>query len=510
MKKIVYISFVFTLLLAFGCESILEVKPKQSVLDTEVLNDIVTTQATLTGCYSVLRSGNYYGRSMILLPELLADNCKLVNASDRSGRGQNEATNVKGSTFVHWNTVYTALNSVNLVIEAVDSKRIPILTSTDQVTLNRIKAQALFLRALFHFDLVRAYSYNPNYIIKNHDFGVPIVLKPTKSKGEIELLERPPVVDVYKQIEVDLLSSIDLFTQTGAPNTLASYLATRAGARALLARVYLYWAGPLYPTKYQDAINASTDVINDLAGFNPAVALSTAANFNANWVTTERHPESLFEVRFASTAENLGGDNSLEGWYTRRFTSTGARTGWGDVVASDELIASYSEAGDLRLGNGTNTVLSFTTPNVRPSEPATTRETRKYSSITSPTNFGLDNVPVIRLAEMYLIRAEASVVGLGAAGETQARADLTTIRARVGLPAVNVAVTGQALIDLVYLERRRELAHEGHRWFDFIRLGLPVNKPGGNTIPYTDDRILANIPLDQIQANPKLKQNPGY
>jgi starch-binding outer membrane protein, SusD/RagB family len=507
MKKILFI--IFVLVLAVGCESILDVKPRASVTDDQVLNDLVTTQATLTGCYSVLRSANYYGRSLVLLPELLSDNCKLANASDRSGRGQNEAANVKGSAFVHWNTLYAGLNSINLVIDAVESQRIPIITSGDQISLNRIKAQAFFLRALFHFDLVKAYAYNPNYIIKDHNFGVPVVLKPTKGKGEIQLLERPPIVDVYTQIEADLLASIDLFTQTGAPNSLGSYLATRGGARALLARVYLNWAGPVYPTKYQDAINASTDAINDLAGFAPAVALSTTGNFNANWVTTTQHPESLFEVRFASTAENLGGDNSLEGWYTRRFTATGARTGWGDVVASDELVAAYSEVGDLRLGNGSNTVLSFTTPGVRPSEPSTTRETRKFSAIASPTTFGLDNVPVIRLAEMFLIRAEASALS-PTPNEAQARTDLNTIRGRVGLGAVSGTLTGTALTDLIYLERRRELAHEGHRWFDFIRRGLAVNKPGGNTIPYSDDRILANIPLDQIQANPKLKQNPGY
>lgn len=502
MKRFSKIFFIVAAVFALeSCEDMVQVKPRASVDDTEVLRDITTTQATLNSAYAALRSANYYGRSMILLPEVLADNCKLVNASDRSGRGQNEATNVKGSHFVHWNLCYTTINTVNLVIEAIDNNQILVANAADRATINRLKAQALFLRALFHFDLVRSYSYNPNYIIKNWDNGVPIVTTANRSKSTITLPSRPTIVEVYQQVEKDLLDAISLFTVSGNPNSFAAtpaYTATRVGARALLARVYLYWAGPLFPEKYQQAVNLATDAIGDVAG---VATLATTGNFVANWVTNAKHDESIFEVRFATTAENLGGDNSLEGWYTRRLTAAGARTGWGDVIASDEIVAAYTGA-DLRA----NASLLATAAN-RPSEPASSRETRKFSSITSPTNFGLDNVPVIRLAEMYLIRAEAfSFIG---GNDAAALADLNIVRARVGLTALT-GLTGTALRTEIFNERRRELAFEGHRWFDFTRRGIDVGKPGGNTISYQDDRILANIPLDQIQANANLKQNPGY
>ena len=507
MKKIL-LAF-FSLVLITSCDDMLEVKPRASVPDTAVLRDITTTQATLNSAYAALRSANYYGRNYVLYAEVMADNCMLVNSADRSGRGQNEATNVKGSSFTHWNTVYVAINTVNLVIDAIDKGQIPILTAAEQATINRIKAQALFLRALFHFDLVRAFSYNPNHIEEKNgelqDFGVPIILTPTKSKAEIQLPSRPTIVEVYEQVEADLLSAINFFTLSGSPNTGGSYIATRAAAHGLLARLYIHWAGPVYPEKYDAAIASATNAINDATG---VAAFTTAANFVAQW-NAQPHVESLFEVRFASTAENLGGDNSLEGWYTRRFTATGARTGWGDVVASTNIVNAYSEAGDLRANTS---VLAFTQTGVRPNEPATTRETRKYSNPTFPAAggvFGLDNVPVIRLAEMLLIRAEASALS-ATLNEAQSRADLNALRTRVSLANVSPTLTGVALLDAIYLERRRELAFEGHRLFDLTRRGLDVLKPGGNVIEYEDFRVLANVPLVEIQGNPNLEQNPGY
>jgi starch-binding outer membrane protein, SusD/RagB family len=508
MKRIFYI--VILMGVFANCEDILDVKPRASVTDDQVLKDITTTQATLNSAYASLRNANYYGRNFILYPEVMADNCTLVNSADRSGRGQNEATNVKGSSFTHWNTVYVNLNTVNLIIEAIDKGQIPIVTATDQATINRLKAQALFLRGLFHFDLVRAYSYNPNYILTKNgelqDIGVPIILTPTKAKAEIQLPSRPTILSVYEQIERDLLDAINLFTASGSPNTGTPFIASRAATYGLLARVYIYWAGPSYTDKYQLAIDAATQAIADVP---TTITLTTTANHVSAWTTSSTHVESLFEVRFASNAENLGGDNSLEGWYTRRFTAAGARTGWGDIVASTNLVSAFNEAGDLRANNS---LLAPTTPGIRPSEPATTRETRKYSNITFPGTggvFGLDNVPVIRLPEMYLIRAEASVK-LAAPNEVQARTDLNTIRTRVFATPGTVTETGQALLDRIYLERRRELAFEGHRWFDFTRRGIAVSKPDGNSVPFDDDRILPPLPLDQIQANPNLRQNPGY
>lgn len=505
MKRIIVIVLVACVTFFLpGCDSLLEVKPRASLTEDQVLIDIASTQGLLNSLFAITRNGAYYGRDFVLSAELLADNCKLVNAGDRSGRGLNQSINLKGIHLGIWGPLYQRINSANLIIDAIDQGQIPVKSQADKATIDRIKAQALFMRALLHFDLVRTYSYNPNHIIKNWDKGVPIMTIPVKTKDQIVFPTRPTVVQVFQQIESDLLAAIDLFTATGSPDVSGSavsarHVPTRASSYALMARVYLYWAGPLYPEKYPLATNFATLAIN--SGF---ATLSSATNLESNWVTTRIHPEAFFEVNFNAQAENLGGDNSLQGWYTRIVNAAGIRVnGWGDVIASDELIAAHNAA-DLRLSRLMQQAR-------RDFEPVASRETRKFNN-TSGTQFGLDNVPVLRLAEMYLIRAEASLLA-DTPDEVQARSDLNVVRARsftTPPTPLDGTVTGAALIDELFLQRRLELAFEGHRWFDFTRRGLSVQKPSGLLIDYNDDRILANIPLAEVQANPNLQQNPGY
>jgi starch-binding outer membrane protein, SusD/RagB family len=496
-KLILIIGLV--LLTTMSCQEQLDVKPQSSLTEDQVLKDVSTAQGLLNSSFAILRNGSYYGRDFVVSPELLSDNCTLVNAGDRSGRGQNQAINLSG-THLNIYFIYQTMNTVNLIIDAIDSKKIVLASQADAITINRVKAQALFMRALFHFDLVRTYSYNPNFILNGFDKGVPVVTKPVKSKSEIVLPSRPPIVDVYKQVEADLLASIDLFTATGTPNPVSRFVPNRAAAQALLARVYIYWAGPLNTDKYQLAINMATEAINS-----GAATLSNSANLVNNWVSasaTTANPESFLEANFASTAENLGGDNSLQGWYTRQVNGTGARvTGWGDVIASASLVSSHA-ASDIRQ----STLMEQAR---RDFEPASSRQTRKYVA-PSGAQFGLKNVPILRIAEMFLIRGEAySFLN----NDVNALADLNQVRfgtaGRTGLLLLS-GISGEALRTEIFNERRRELAFEGHRWFDFTRRGLDVQKPDGTVISYSDFRILANIPLGEVQANKNLEQNPGY
>jgi hypothetical protein len=118
----------------------------------------------------------------------------------------------------------------------------------------------------------------------------------------------------------------------------------------------------------------------------------------------------------------------------------------------------------------------------------------------------MDNVPVIRSSELYLIRAEANA--RGGLDEAKAREDVNKIRVRAGLTEVDATLSGTALVNEILLQRRIELAFEGQRWFDLKRLGRDVVKT--TTIAYTDARILAPIPNSEILVNPNLVQNAGY
>jgi hypothetical protein len=164
------------------------------------------------------------------------------------------------------------------------------------------------------------------------------------------------------------------------------------------------------------------------------------------------------------------------------------------VRATTELMNSF-EAGDVR-----KTAFETTIDN----------GVSVFYSLKFPAHKGnfFNNIPVIRLSEVYLIRAEARAKQ---AKDALAQADLTLLRTSRGLAAVNAATTGTALIDLIFNERRVELNLEGHRFFDFKRRGLNILKPAGiPTLLYTDFKVLASLPAAQVSLNPLIKQNPGY
>jgi hypothetical protein len=122
----------------------------------------------------------------------------------------------------------------------------------------------------------------------------------------------------------------------------------------------------------------------------------------------------------------------------------------------------------------------------------------------------LDNIPVIRVAEVILNRAEAfATPGSPVFNEASALADLNRIITNRGLPAVTL--TGAALYEEIINQRRLELAFEGHRFFDLKRLGRDLVKaPHYNTVPFFDTRILAPLPQRELDGNKNLVQNPGY
>ena len=204
----------------------------------------------------------------------------------------------------------------------------------------------------------------------------------------------------------------------------------------------------------------------------------------------------MFEIVY-QTNENIGVNLSLQTTFTTLVTlgNTATTGGFGDLVPTDALLASF-EPGDVRrnlyergtAGRGTAEI-----------------ECTKFFGRSGTVN--LDNIPVIRISEMYLNRAEAYAL---TGKETEALADVNIIRTRAGLEA-KTGLTGQALINEIANQRRIEFAFEGHRFFDLKRRGQDIIKAAPvQNIAYTDFRILSFIPTREIQANSNLKQNVGY
>jgi starch-binding outer membrane protein, SusD/RagB family len=464
------LSFV---IIASSCSNLLEVQPRQSIDAATALTTEDALSAAINGVYDRLQSTNLYGRDLIAIPEALADNGRATN---KSGRLNPEYLNQANAHFVNWATAYIAINQINLILEAI-----PKVTTLSTTSKNSFEGQASMLRGLLYFELARCYGYEPSVIVKESDKGaVPIMKTGVLDLAQIERLPRASVNEVYDFIYADLTNAVAKLNLV----TLSNAYANKGAANAIFSRVALYRGD------YANAIKYANDALASGIG-----AFQTNANYVAAW-RTANHPEAMFQIVY-QTNENVGVNTSLQTSYTTLVTlgNTATTGGFGDLVPTANLLAAF-ETGDVRrnlyekgtAGRGTAEI-----------------ECTKFFGRSGAVN--LDNIPVIRISEMYLNRAEALAL---TNKEADALIDVNRIRTRAGLDA-KTGLTGKALIDEIAAQRRIEFAFEGHRFFDLKRRGQDIVKAApAQTITYTDFRMLAPIPVREIQANSALKQNVGY
>lgn len=470
MKRKLYIMVpVFLLGLTTSCEKLLEVNPRQSIdAGTALSNDAAITAAT-RGVYARLREVSLYGRDLIAIPEVLADNAVNTGAGNRLIR---EANNEVGYHVANWRYSYYAINQINLNLTALE------VVDMDKSVKDNLKGENLFLRALLYHNLLKVYGYDPTANVASLDKGgVPLLTKGVTEAEEILYEKRHTVAEGYSLIYEDLRQAAELLP---AKSAKTPFYTSRGAVAALWSRV------ALYNGDYQTVVEQA-----DKAMASGVAALTTKDNFIAGW-RAEKHPESFFEVAFA-TADNLGSNESLRATFmTRTTVSSNATASFGNVVLSDDLYGAY-DSKDLRrslIMKGLGSINS------------TRNEMTKFASKNGVPN--LDNVPVIRYAEVVLNKAEA----LARLKETSAaNTELNKIRTRSNLAAVNLA--DEALLAEILLQRRLELAFEGHRFFDLKRLGQDVVKASGN-VQFGDFRFLARIPIREVEINRNLDQNAGY
>jgi hypothetical protein len=469
MKKFKILITIGAVLLSMSCKDALKTVPKQSISAEGALSTLSGVQGLLINVYNQLQQSGYYGRDIIIQSEVLSDNCRITVSN--SGRFVNEYSNVFRTHFANYTISYDMINKSNLVIDNVAA-----VGDASPAQKNNILGQALFLRALVYFNLVNEYGYNPQHILDSKDAGVALVLKGVSALSQVTYPARAKVTDVYAQIELDLTTAISLLD-----NTNAKTLVTKAAAQALRSRV------ALYNGEWQTSIDMATAAIN--ANVGTFVSTPTVAGYSSIF-NTKNSPESIFELNF-EVSESLV-FNSIQSIYQRLGNSPTSATGYGDVVPQNNLLNAY-EAGDIRK-------TAMLVPVTKSGEPVFW--VQKYSGWGG--SFGVDNIRIIRVSEMYLNRAEAY------AHLTQdglAQGDVNKIRVRAGL--IPTGATGAALLAVILNERRIELAYEGHRWFDLVRQGANIVKDN-NTILFTDIRILAPIPQADLDVNPQLTQNNGY
>ena len=367
---------------------------------------------------------------------------------------------------------------------------------------SRYTAEALFLRAHYYFDLVRLFK------------NVPLIIKPLAPSDIYNQVQAAPTA-VYAQIEADLTAAI--------PDLPATVVAsedgrvTQGAAIAELGKVYLY------EKKYTQAATEFALVNGTTPGGTTAnYGYKLQANFGSIFSPDNKfNSEAIFEITHtASQAYTWNNWDTFKGMvYTqmvgpRNYSGTVYAGGWGFNPITPELYAAFNYyAGGVQDPRYGYTILNMDSlakaqsTTYTPSYQNTGYFIVKYAPLTKykatqgqvELNYPNDYIE-IRLADTYLMEAEALVQGGGNTARAQALMD--AVRARVGLASVPVSMTS------IKSERRLELATEGHRWFDLVRWGDAPAALAFKGFTAGKNEILP-IPLTELSAT-KLVQNPGY
>ena len=466
-KKIIHISAVmltvFSLVLSSCKKDFLDLKPYTALPVADALKSEADLQVALRGAYAGLRGVDIFGRTIPVLGDIMGDN--VYQSAQNTNRYTNYNQYVQNVTDANaqglWQQGYNVILRCNNIINS------PVAASAN---VNQYKGEAYSIRALMYFHLVRffakPYTEDPNAL------GVPVVtvfdqnLKPGRSK----------VSEVYTLILADLTQAYTLMTQFINTSQFSKY-----AAKALEAKVYLTMGD------MPKALTAANDVINN-SGFTAVTTVNYAAYWG-NPTIGNTKLETLFEVS-SDAVGNLAFD-ALGYIYNQ--------SGYGDMLASDDLANLYS-ATDVRK----TAVMQLGTRASLPSW-----FVRKYINIATDR----DDTKILRLADIYLIAAEASV----ATSETNAKTFLNFVATRRDASFTGYTSTGAALVNDIITERRKELAFEGDRFHDLNRLKQQINRStnypaAARTITYPFNKRLLPIPQVETDANPTIKaqQNPGY
>ena len=358
-----------------------------------------------------------------------------------------------------WSSAYNTINVSNNVLENLDK----VTSSTTRK--NSVEGQALFLRASMYFELLKLYAKpHTDSTSPSLNLGVPLVLTATKAPIKAsDYKPRATVKAVYDQVIADLVKAESLMPSTN------NKFATKWAAAAQLSRVYLMMGN------YTDAAAAANRVIT-------GSGKTLTTEFKNNWFTYMNFGGvTPNEYVFYIKVTNQDGANSFNTYYGATLTAFPGSAGRRDMRIPSAHLNIY-ESGDLRgaffATSGSN------------------RYTQKHLD-----RFG--DVPVIRLAEMYLTRAEANFRQNTAVGETPL-SDVNMIRKRAGLADLTTVT-----LDAILKERAAELALEGNNLFESQRLKKSL---GTSTVPiaWNAPSLILPIPQREMDVNKELKQNEGY
>ena len=439
---------------------ILDIEPKSQVSSNQVFTNLNNAEAVVNGMYNNLQT--VYMWRVQVISDVASDMSQQIDTWDALNAPDEFNFSIDNSEVDDlYTSLYRCIDIANNIIANVPGMDI------SQANKDNLMGQAYFVRGLSYFDLARFFGGIPNVY---GTLGVVIKLTPSVGISEADFSPRSTLRATYDQVEADLQEALSKL-----PETSAAGKANKRAANALLARYYLY------NQQWPEAEQYATATIGS----------STLNTPFANIFRSKNTAESIFELQF-----NANDGQGLRQWYFP--SSLGGR---GGTALHDQMYAEItSDPADARAAL---TALNST---------AGTYYTTKWST---PQN--ADNFQLLRLAEQYLIRAEARAEK-SSPDFSGASGDLNAVRARAGL-GNTAAATKDEIINAILQERKLEFVGEGQRWFDVIRKGRAmtefsnIKRTKGSLPSYsigTPGKQVLPIPSAEVRANPSVEQNEAY
>lgn len=497
MKSIYKIVSIMIVALSLSsCKGFLDTLPPYAVSSATELNDSVAVALT-NSCYKPLQASNLYNMRIWSL-DIIAGNSEVGAGGGNDGQETQDCANFRAAAdnafaLYIWRSPWVGIGQCNLVIKTLTEGKDKV---SDEI-LERSLGEAHFLRAHYYYILVRLFGGVPIRTIP-HEVDAPTAIK------------RESLDDCYKLIKADCDSAIlhlPTYTSYGKADRNR---ASREAAMTMLADVLLTWQPDA--ANYEEVVNLCEQIGN--SGYD-----LEKCNFEDNFgIKAENSKEAIFTVGYSgSTQYNFWGMDNQSSWLSAFMGPRNTKMvagGYGWNLPTKEFMSQW-EKDDIRKDV---TVLYGGCPNFDgyrydPGTSATGYNVRKFlvSKAYSPEyNTNPSDFIVYRYADVLLKKAEA----LNELGRTRdAQEPLNIVRKRARLEPITGTQSKEVMREIIIKERRMELAFEGHRWFDMIRVqdgkyALKFLKSIGKNP--TKERLLLPIPLTEMDSNELMTQNPGY
>lgn len=463
------IFFLLMLVGLFSCDDIIDKEPLNSVSEEVAFEEIGDFDAALIGVYQSMASGSYADMLNIGIPTVLSDNVEEFGVSLANENIYDLAFSPVESvwqSYSMWKDTYSAIARANIIIRNIDG-----FTEGSDLERDNIKGEALALRGLLHFDLLRLYA--PDYSIDKNAMGVPYLLELTQ-----DYVERNTLEECYTFLIKDLEDATLLLDDSNN-----SWRVSKSAIQAILSRAYLY------QKDYAKCIVAADKVMaygkNSLASRNDYMNVWTDDD-------AELDGEVILRIRYIAD----DGNNPTVGM-AFHLPQYGGYT----LHPTTDFFSLYDQATDIRFSaffeadavNGGYGVNKY---------PGRPELAPWYWPVKA------NDIKIIRMSEVILNKAEALLEDGGSDADILSLLDEIRSRRIDGFVSANE--TGSALRTALFNERRKELAFEGHRFHDLKRWNQAMVRNGVELLPANDYRFAFPLPYDEVNRNPNLKQNLGY